>query len=151
MTKKRPPLNDPTNNLLGYHLRRLSVLVMADLSRSLDNLGLRPTEATVLMEISTNPGITQSQIGKILSIKRANMAPLMAGLIEQGLVETTRKDGRSMALALSPRGKRVYKKVISTIAEHEDRCFALLDTRERQDLTERMRELWQHLDAADPE
>ncbi|MGL6160783.1 MarR family winged helix-turn-helix transcriptional regulator [Microbulbifer sp.] len=150
MTTKRPPLSDPTDNLLGYHLRRLSVLIMADLSRSLDSLDLRPTEATVLMEIFTNPGITQSRIGKILSIKRANMAPLIAGLVEQGLVETARKDGRSLALTLSAKGKRVYKKVMSAIAEHEERCFALLGKRERRELTERIRELWQHLDTIEP-
>ena len=46
-----------------------------------------PVEASILFVIGSQPGITQSDIGKVLGILRANMTPLVAALITQGLVE----------------------------------------------------------------
>jgi len=86
---------DPFAGLLGYHLRRLSVLVMADFTEALAPLGLKPAEASVLYAIRAGTGMTQSDVGKMLGIQRANMAPLIAGLMQRGLVERDRVDGRS--------------------------------------------------------
>jgi hypothetical protein len=66
---------DPFGCLLGYHLRRLSVLVMADFTAALAPLGLKPAEASVLYAVAAAPGLTQSDVGKTLGIQRANMAP----------------------------------------------------------------------------
>src|ERR1700753_2223817 len=93
-----PTLADPLAELLGYHLRRLSVRVMTDLGRSLAPLDLNPADASGLLMIDANPGITQSEVGKAIGVLRANMAPLVADLVSRGLVEREPVDGRSNAL-----------------------------------------------------
>ena len=60
---------------LGYQLRRISSAAMGALAEQLSTEGARVTEYTVMSQIAENPGITSSEIGRILDIKRANMTP----------------------------------------------------------------------------
>src|SRR6185437_16592952 len=53
---------DPLKGLPGYALRRVSAAFMAELASRLAVLDLRPAEATVLLVIGVNPGITQSDV-----------------------------------------------------------------------------------------
>src|ERR1700685_109043 len=118
-TKLLPRESDVFGQLLGYHLRRLSVMVMADLTKSLSPLGLKPADASILFVIAAKPGITQSDIGKVLGILRANMAPLIAGLVTQGLIEREPVDGRSQALRLSAAGQSLCRQAQSATRSHE--------------------------------
>ena len=99
--KNSPPTarKDPLESLLGYHIRRLSVLVMADLSDALAPHQLSPADASILLSIGARPGVTQSAVGRSLGILRANMAPLVGALATRGLIARTRVDGRSQALS----------------------------------------------------
>jgi DNA-binding MarR family transcriptional regulator len=134
--------SDPFENLLGYHLRRLSVVVMTDLAESLSSLDLRPTSASIVMMIGANPGITQSEVGRALGILRANMAPLIAGLLKQGLIDRKAVDGRSQALRLSAAGRNVCREVSSAMQAHEDRIFGTLARTLRTQMMVQLRELW---------
>lgn len=148
MTRSKTPepsaaLADPLANLLGYHVRRLSVRVMADLARSLAPLGLNPADASVLLMIDANPRITQSEVGKAIGVLRANMAPLVGALAERGLVEREPVDGRSNALRLSVQGAAACREVAALILAHEDRLFGALAASSRSRLLQELRSLWQ--------
>ena len=69
---------DPLTNYPGYLLRRASAAAMANLAKRLKKLNLSPTEATILNVIDANPNANQSDIGRLLDIARANMAPLVS-------------------------------------------------------------------------
>ncbi len=137
------PALDPFDGLLGYHLRRLSVLVMADLTEALAPLGLKPAEASVLYVVGATAGLTQSDIGKILGIQRANMAPLMAGLTQRGLVERDRVDGRSQALKLTEAGQAARAQAWVVNQAHEARLFGVLGKPARTRMAAQLRALWQ--------
>jgi DNA-binding MarR family transcriptional regulator len=115
---------DPLKDFPGYALRRASVAVMTALARRIAALSLRPAEATVLVVIEANPGITQSEVGQLLDIARANMAPLTARLFERDLIERERVDGRSHGLSLSAAGRQLTKKVQQAMAEQEAALMA---------------------------
>jgi DNA-binding MarR family transcriptional regulator len=134
---------DPFEGLLGYHLRRLSVLVMADFTEALAPLGLKPAEASVLYAVGAATGLTQSDIGKTLGIQRANMAPLIAGLMRRGLVERDRVDGRSQALRLTAAGQAARAAAWAANQLHEDRMFGTLNTQARARMAAQLRALWQ--------
>jgi DNA-binding MarR family transcriptional regulator len=142
-----PPLPDPFAELLGYHLRRLSQLVMGDLAERLDALELRPTEASVLFVIAATPGVTQSDIGRMLGIKRANMAPMVAALEARGLVSRSAVDGRSQALRLTADGESMRARARNATRENERRSFASLSDAERAALIGRLQGLWEKLEA----
>ena len=114
-------LNDPLAPLLGYQLKRASVAMSADLARQLATLDLKLTESSILMLIAANPGVTQSEIGRQLAIKSANMAPMTAALEAKGLIGREQVDGRSHGLAITPQGEALCAKVRERIAAHEGR------------------------------
>jgi DNA-binding MarR family transcriptional regulator len=135
-----PP--DPFDGLLGYHLRRASVAVMADLAAALAPLGLKPVEASVLFLIGATDGQTQAEIGRALGIQRANMAPLIAGLLKLGLLARQAVDGRSQALRLTARGKALHAKAIAAAQDHEQRLFAKIPGEDRRRMINYFRGLW---------
>jgi DNA-binding MarR family transcriptional regulator len=137
---------DAFDDLLGYHLRRLSVKVMADFSGALKPLGLNPADASILFVINTNPGITQSDVGKTLGILRANMAPLIAALVQRGFVERETIDGRSQALTLTSSGAATCRQARTAARTHEDRMFGALAETTRLRLIKQIRALWQRDD-----
>jgi len=133
---------DPFEKYPGYCLRRASAATMARLARRFAVLGLRPSEASVLMVIDANPNITQSEIGRMLDIARANMAPLMARLSARELVRRQRVDGRSHGLVLSSTGRSVTDKVKKAVAAHEKAVLSKIPPALREGMLAALRALW---------
>lgn len=125
-------LVNPVASRLGYRLRRSSSAMMATLGAGLELVGLRPVEATILLTIGANPGCIQSDIGRMLGIKRANMVPLITGLIQKDLVQKSPVDGRSFALCLTAQGEDARSEADAIMSAHERRYTRLL-TPEYQD------------------
>ena len=125
-------INDPVKTLPGYALRRVSAAVMARLAVRLERFQLRPAEATVLLVIGANPGVKQSQIGRLLDIASANMAPLTARLADRGLIIRQAVDGRSQGLRLSEAGRRMAHKARTTMEEVESDLLARIPEGDRE-------------------
>lgn len=140
---KPPPLadrlTDPVAPRLGYMLRRASAAMMAGLGVALAEIGLRPVEGTILILVGANPGCIQSDIGRMLGIKRANMVPLIAALAGRGLVEKSPVDGRSLALSLTSAGEQLRAQVDAIMDAHEARFERLLAGRDISLLREALR------------
>lgn len=123
-------LKDPVASRLGYMLRRASAAMMAGLGARLADIGLRPVEGTILILIGANPGCIQSDVGRMLGIKRANMVPLIAALAERELVKRSPVDGRSLALSLTGAGEALREQVDAIMDMHEARFERLLTGRD---------------------
>lgn len=119
-------LTNSFDQLLGYQLRRTTSVLMADFARVLADFEMRPAEVTTLMIIAENPDCSQSEVGEALAIKRANMVPIIARLIERGFVARTKVDGRSLALRVTPLGAEQAAEAMRRIAAHEARFKAML-------------------------
>ena len=124
-------MKDPLKDLPGYALRRVSADFMARLAARLSKLDLRPTEATVLLVIGSNPRVIQSEIGRLLGIASANMAPLMARLADRELIVREALDGRSQGLTLSDAGRRITQKARSIMDALEADLLARIPAAER--------------------
>lgn len=122
---------DPLKDLPGYALRRASAAVMATLAVRLAALDLRPSEASVLLVIDANPRVTQSAIGRLLDIARANMAPLTARLVARGLVVRESAGGRSHGLTLSDPGRRLTRKAQRLVAQLESELMERIPASQR--------------------
>jgi DNA-binding MarR family transcriptional regulator len=134
MPAKKKELINPLEPYLGYHLRRISAASMASLALSLAELGIRPSESTVILFVEVTPGVRQSLIGKHLGIRRANMAPLIAGLEAKGLCRKEALDGRSSGIKLTRAGINCAVKIKQKIQENEERSFGQLNAKEFKSL-----------------
>ena len=119
-------LVNPHAQRLGYLLRRASAEIMAELGRTLEAIGLRPVEASILTAIGSNPGCTQSDIGRMLGIQRANMAPLISGLFTRDLIVKSKIDGRTHALMLTQSGTAKAREAEAAMSHNEEQIRTLL-------------------------
>jgi DNA-binding MarR family transcriptional regulator len=136
------PVDNPLESLLGYQLRRASHAMLDDLVSALHDAGVRPTSASVVLLVASNPGITQSRIGQVLAVERANMTPITANLRKQGLLTRSRADGRSHGLHLTAKGKTAVAKIRKRIASHEERFWKDAKPADREALLTFLRSLW---------
>lgn len=122
---------------------------MANLAQRLAVLELRPTESSVLLIIDANPNVTQSEIGRMLDIARANMAPLISRLEARDLLEREPMDGRSHGLNLSAAGRRLTSRVKKVVQAHEAALLAKIPADERTAFVAGLRALWSSKDEQD--
>ncbi len=110
---------DPSKNDPGYLLRRASAMAMGILAKRLKALDLSPAEATVLNVIAANPNASQADIGRLLDIATANIAPLVSRLADRDLIERRPLDKRSHGLVLTPTGRKLTTRIQKVFAAHE--------------------------------
>ena len=126
------------DGLIGYRLRRASNVMAAEFARDVQEAsGLRSVQASILAVIGANPGIGQTQLGRVLNIQRANMVPLLSTLIDGDLIcrEASADDKRVFELYLTEKGSAKLEDTVAMILAHENRVLSVLTDSERRILT----------------
>lgn len=142
MARRRDQRVSVFEELLGYQLRRVSVLMMEALGNGTRELGLTPSRATALVHIRLNEGCDQTALGRALDINAATTMGMVNALVALGAVERRRgADRRSNTLHLTERGHEVAQAVQELTAEHDRAFFAGLTVHERDVLYALMRKL----------
>jgi DNA-binding MarR family transcriptional regulator len=136
-------ISNPFDDHLGYRLRRASNLVMTMLAEDLGELQLTIVETSVLVLIDRNPGIFQSEIGRVLGIKRANVAPLAASLERRGLVRRSSAEGRLVGLSTTEAGQLLATRAAAIMQDNDRRLFDRLDPAQREALSDGLGAIWQ--------
>lgn len=144
-TKTQDTLDSGTlDTLIGYNLRRAAAVMLNDFELEFSEASLRPTTFGMLATIDEHPGISSAELGRVLSIKRANMAPLIAELEKRGLIERRdhAEDKRIQVLSLTAEARRAMPKWRQRALRHEDRILLQLTKRERQTLLRLLQRIW---------
>ncbi len=139
-------MRDPLLQYPGYVLRRASSAAMAELAARIVVLGLRTSEATILQIVAENPGISQSALGRMLDIQRANMTPIAARLEARGLMRRLPSDGRSLGLELTPEGKQLAEKAQAVVDAFETELTNRIPAEHRAHLMPALLALWPSTD-----
>jgi DNA-binding MarR family transcriptional regulator len=114
-------MKHPLDPLLGFHLVRTATLALRAVNRAYGDLGIRHPDAAVMMAIETNPGITQSAIGRMLNIQRSNMVPLVTRLSERGWIAREPGSGKTIRIFLSPQGEAIMPRLHEASRAGEER------------------------------
>lgn len=109
-------------------MRRAQLAVFQDFVESFEKEGLRPADFSVILIISRNPGLKQSEVAEALGIQRANFVAIVDGLERRELAERRKSesDRRVQSLFLTPKGEQFAKDMMKTWQQHEDRVVAKL-------------------------
>lgn len=128
----------PLPTQIGFLLRLAQLAVFQDFTRSFSAEDIRPAQHSVLTLIQNNPGIRQADLAAALSIKRANVVPLLDGLEKRKLVrrKRTENDRRSYALQLTDKGGELMKILVRLQEEHEGKVVEIIGTEGRDRLLE---------------
>lgn len=97
-------MDDPLAHLPGYALRRAANAMMAAFAARLAAIGMRVSDASVLMLVAERKNVTASQIGRVLDIQRTNMVPILNRMEAAGLIDRLPLDGKSLAIVLTTAG-----------------------------------------------
>jgi DNA-binding MarR family transcriptional regulator len=141
-------MKDPLAKLPGYVLRRASSAALAELNQRLEPLKLRHADVAFLLLIGAMPGISQSEAGRILDIKRANMVPFVSRLERRGLVDRTKVDGRSRALRLTAGGRRMLAKARRVVGSFEASLMNRVPEKMRAMVLPILMALWKRPDSS---
>ena len=135
---------DALDAQIGYNLRRASAFALNDFAVELADAALRPVTYGMLALIDEKPGIRAAELCRLLGMKSANMAPLLADLEERGLVERDdhAEDKRVQVLALTPAAREAMPGWRRQVRRHEDRFLQRLTKKERATLLRLLRLIW---------
>lgn len=134
-------LLNPIEDMLGYQMRGASLATTSALSDAFDSVGLTMTEAMILRLVLANPGCNQAEIGRALGVKRTNMVPIIAGLVDRGLISRGVADGRTHALYITEEGARLRAEIARLALENEAHFFGDFDEPTRAILLQAFRSI----------
>ena len=136
--------DDALDAQIGYNLKRASAFALNDFAVELIEAGLRPVTYGMLALIDERPGIRAAELCRLLGMKSANMAPLLAELEERGLVERDdhAEDRRVRVLTLTPVARQAMPGWRRQVRRHEDRFLQRLTKKERATLLRLLRLIW---------
>ncbi len=147
-TRSRALLQEPLLGLTGYVLRRASTAALAEVSRRLAPLKLRPIDAALLVLLEAAPEVTHSEVADTLGLRRPNLVPVVAGLQKRGLLERKRIDFRSEGLVLTSEGRALLNKARGIIARHEKELMERVPAELRPMVLPILMALWSREDDA---
>ncbi|RKD35733.1 DNA-binding MarR family transcriptional regulator [Rhizobium sp. WW_1] len=132
-------------DLVGYHLRRASVMDLQGSTAALADVNLRPVSMSVLCNVIEKPGATAAEICRVLDMQRSNIVSILADLEGQGLVlrETDETDQRIQRLYATKRGFDVTSNSFALLSAHEERLLVNLHPSERSELLRLLSLIWQ--------
>jgi DNA-binding MarR family transcriptional regulator len=115
------PADLPAPDLILFVLRRAAATVAQDLQERLAGDGIRPSAYAALALLEQRPGARQSQLSLALGMRRTNLVPLLADLVERGLCErrAIQTDRRAAALFLTVQGEAVLRRCEAECHTHE--------------------------------
>lgn len=103
------------SNVVGYLLRRTHTAFqsywMAQFHKP--DTPITPVQGGMLVVVNENPGLTQTELARIMNVEGPTLMQSIDRLEENGYVQRTRRPGdrRSNSLRLTPLGNRMLKEI----------------------------------------
>lgn len=134
MAKAGSPLNRSATHLL-HRAGQRAADIFADEAHL---AGLTPRQFAVLMAVSDQEGLTQTDLVGRTGIDRSTLADIVARLLSRSLIQRRRAkdDGRAYAIKLTVQGAKSLREAQPAAAAADTRLLASLSPARRQDFLE---------------
>jgi DNA-binding MarR family transcriptional regulator len=109
-------------SLIGFHISLANTAIKAHFQSQSVALGLTHKQIAILWIVGGCPGIIQSDLARMLQVKRATMWGMVGRLCERDLLErpgSEAVDARHVALTLTETGRDVLAQAKAAILQHE--------------------------------
>ncbi len=96
--------------------------------------GLTPRQFAVLLTVSQNEGLSQTNLVDRTGIDRSTLADIIRRMIKKGLLQRrrTKEDARAYAVRLTEEGNRVLRSADPLARKVDDKVLAVLTSSERE-------------------
>lgn len=117
----------------GFLLRRGHQIAVSIFMQECARIALTPPQHGVLIAVGQHPGLSQSDVARLLGFDRATIGQVVQGLEARGLMRRGSPDGnrRNKALALTSRGAAVLKRATRAMQRTSERLLAPFTPAER--------------------
>ncbi len=97
---------------------------------------LTPRQYAVLLTVSLNEGLSQTDLVEQTGIDRSTLADIVRRLLKKGLLQRrrTKEDARAYAVKLTEEGWRVLKAAEPVVKRVDDRILGALPQKQREQL-----------------
>ncbi len=95
---------------------------------------LTPRQYAVLLAVSQNEGVSQTQLVDKTGVDRSTLADIVRRMLKKGLLQRrrTKEDARAYSVKLTDEGWRVLKSADPKARRVDDRILAALPTQQRE-------------------
>lgn len=130
--------------MLGYHLRRASLVTTGSFMDSMVELELRPVDFSVLNLLLTNTGVTSRQLCRALNVLPPNMVAVINALEKRGVLtrHQNARDKRSEILQITASGKKLILQALQQAIASDQAATAKLTARERASLARMLKKIY---------
>jgi DNA-binding MarR family transcriptional regulator len=113
---------------IGFHLRMAQDASFRAFARHTGVPDLKPGRFAAMTVISSNPGITQAELGRAIARDKSSVTPLIQELESRGLVGRRRSssDRRSISLSLTATGEETLRRLMAHAVEHDRKLDAIV-------------------------
>jgi len=120
------------DDLVGYKIRRLELLMSQDFHARMDHCGVTPALFATLVLVKNNPGLRQVELGRALGIAKSGAMLIINRLEALGLVERSpdREDRRSFQIYLTSSGETKLPGFMRIVRKHDRDLYAALGDQE---------------------
>lgn len=133
----QPPSPPALERFFTYRLNTLAKLNdMATHALYTAEVGLTLSESRTLSSIGSFPRLTVNQLAFEANLDKGQASRAAQSLVDKGLVEKVASplDGRSVFLALTPQGKRLWERVIVLVEQRNNELTSCLSEQEYEQL-----------------
>jgi DNA-binding MarR family transcriptional regulator len=124
-------------NVLTHRMSQLAARV------NQEAFDLDPREWRILGLLGTTSLLSLQALANEVAVDKSQASRIVTGLIERGLLQrsTNDKDGRSIHLSLTVKGKNLYRKVFPQAVQRNETLLSVLNAKERKIFEEAVEKL----------
>ncbi len=116
----------------GYWIRRLHQISVSIFLSSAKEFGLTPVQYASLQAISRNPGINQSDLGKLIALDRQTISNVVQRLCAKNLLARREKNGRTSALFITGPSRAMLEAMQNRLSNVDEKIIGPLTKPERE-------------------
>lgn len=126
-------LDRSLEDLVGYNVKRSNILFQSGVRKVLEGHGLNPRSFAALCQVVAHPGISQSDVARVLGIERSGLVAIIDSLQENNCLErtTVQDDRRVQALKPTQEGIETAKRAMVDVNAKENQIMENLTSDEQ--------------------
>jgi DNA-binding MarR family transcriptional regulator len=109
------------DGIVGIHVSFAAGAINKHLVNALEPTGLTQKQVAILWLVDEHPGITKSDLARLLWVERATIQIMVKSLVDRDLItqEPSSIDGRRIVLSLTDQGEAILPRAKHAVDEHE--------------------------------
>ncbi len=156
--KHRLPLDDHAGEPAALskspiHLLHRAGQCAADIfTAEMAGLDLTPRQFAVLLTVSKNEGLSQTDLVMLTGIDRSTLADIVRRMLKKGLLQRrrTREDARAYAVKLTDEGMRILAEALPKVQSVDERILKALTPEQQATLVADLKKIVDSLQLPDP-